>query len=175
VGDLTLYVEEYATAEKSQRAFDTELANSGMFPLLILVENTGQHSYEVNTQDIVVRGNTLLKTLAPEEAAIRAQRNAVGRALGWSLVVPIISIPFVAASSAFHTSGVNQQIIQDFLDKSFLDGIVTSNQERSGFVFFELDEGRKDLAGLTLEMTARNAASGEQIKIIVPLPAVTLQ
>ncbi|MGI0014985.1 MAG: hypothetical protein ACREBU_16320, partial [Nitrososphaera sp.] len=144
IGDLTLYVEEYGTPDKSQRGFDTDMAAQGVLPLLVLVENSGQHSYQINTSNIVVRGNTTLKALTSEEAAIMAQRNPVGRALGWSLIVPIISIPVAVAASAIHTSSVNRQIVQDFASKTFREGTLAPNKELSGFLFFEMESGRKD-------------------------------
>lgn len=172
-GDLSLYLDEYATPEKSERAFDTDLATQGVLPLMILVENNGQQPYEVKSMDIVVRGDTALKGLSPEETAGRAGRSAVGRALGWSLIVPIISIPVAVAASAIHTNKVNEQIVRDFAAKWFPDGVIMPNKELSGFLFFELEEGRKDLAGLTLEMAAKNVGTGEVVKISTPLPNAT--
>jgi len=124
-GDLTLYVEEYATSEKAKQAFDTDLAGEGVLPLLLLVQNNGPHAYEVNT-------------------------SAVG-------------------ASAFHTSKVNKRIVQDFTAKAFPDGVLQPNQERSGFLFFEV-KGRHDLSGLSLEITARNVVTGDRVMIAVPLP-----
>jgi hypothetical protein len=34
--------------------------------------------------------------------------------LGWSMVVPIITIPLAIGASALHTGDVNQQIVRDF-------------------------------------------------------------
>jgi hypothetical protein len=39
------------------------------------------------------------------------------------------------------------------------------NKERSGFVFFESDGKRKDLAGLTLQVTVRNSNTGDPMSI----------
>ena len=133
-GDLTIYVEEYATAEKSERAFDTDLATEGVLPLLINVEINGQQPYEVKAMDMGIRGATLLKPLTAEETASKAGRGAVGRALGWSLIVPIISIPVAVVASAIHTSKVNEQIVRDFAAKRFPDGVFMPNKEGSGFV-----------------------------------------
>lgn len=174
-GDLTVYVEEYATPEQSQRAFDTDLANERVLPLLIAIENHGQQSYAISGAEMAVRGSEPLPALTPEEAAGRAGRSAVGRAIGWSLIVPIVAIPVAVAASAMHTSNVNQQIVQDFTAKAFLDGEIMPNKERSGFLFFELKEDtEKDLAGLTFEMTAKNVANGETVNIAVPLPKAVL-
>ncbi len=172
-GDLTLYVEEYVTPEKSEAALDTEMAEEGVLPLLILVKNNGQQTLEVKTADILVRGDDVLKGLTPEEAVDRASRGAVGKAIGWSLIVPIIAIPVAVVASAAHTSKVNKQMVHDFSSKAFEDGAILPDQNRSGFLFFELEEGRKDLAGLRLELTAKNVSTGEVVTIASPLPAAT--
>ncbi len=174
-GDLTLYVEEYATKEKSEKAFDSNLAREGVLPLLISLENAGKQSYEVQISNIAVKGRSSLKALSPEEAASKAKRDAILKALGWSLVVPIISIPVAVAASAIHTNSVNKKIVQDFATKTFPEGVIPPNNERSGFLFFELEEGQKDLAGLSLEVTARDVASGETVTITAPLPAATFK
>jgi len=115
----------------------------------------------------------VLKSFTPEEAASKAERSAVGRALGWSLIVPIIGIPIAVVASAMHTSKINKQLVQDFAAKGFPDGIILPNKERAGFLFFELDKGRKDLSGLSIEVTARNQVTGEPVMIVAPLRAVT--
>lgn len=171
--DLTLYVEEYATEEKSKKAFDTDLAREGILPLLISLENAGKHSYEVQVSNIVVKGKSSLKALTPEEVAGRAKRDAILKALGWSLIVPIISIPVAVAASAIHTSSVNKKIFQDFTGKVFPEGIIPQNKRRSGFLFFGLEEERKDLSGLILEVTARKVITGKTVTITAPLPAAT--
>jgi len=173
-GALTVYVEEYATSEKSKKAFDADLVKEGVLPLLISTENGGKDSYQIRASDIVVRnGNTPIKALSPEEAASKVKRDAIGRALGWSLIVPIISIPIALAASAMHTSGVNDKIVQDFAAKRFEEGIINPNKELSGFLFLELEEGRKDLSGLNLELTAKNVATGEIVTVTAPLPSAT--
>jgi hypothetical protein len=177
-GDLTVYIDEYATPEKSEKAFDANLVKDGVLSLLILVENNGQHSYEVKKMDIVVQdetSNSMLTALTPEQAGTRAKKNAVTRAVGWSLIVPIIAIPVAATASAIHTSKVNKQILQDFSAKGFPDGTIMPNKDRSGFVFFELPKGRKDLSGLHLQVTARNEVTGELVTISSPLPAATFK
>jgi len=172
-GDLTIYVEEYATPEKSEAVFDTRLVDEGLLPLLILVTNGGQEDYEGNATEIVLRGKTMLNALTSEKAASRAGRSAVGRALGWSMIVPIVSIPIAVVASATHTNKVNKQIVQDFVAKGFPSGVIMPGSERSGFVFFELEPVRKDLAGLSLEVITRNTTTREQVTIAAPLPAAT--
>ncbi len=158
--DLVLYVDEFATPEKSERAFDTSLVKEGVLPLLIQVQNKGQQPYQVKAMDILVldgNANKLLGALTPEQAAGRAKKNAITRAVGWSMIVPIIAIPAAVTASALHTNKVNKQIVQDFSAKAFSDGSIMPNRDRSGFLFFELPKGRKDLSGLTLQMTSKRS------------------
>jgi len=177
-GDLTIFIDEFATPEKSEKAFDGNLVKDGVLPLLIQVENSGHHSYEVKKMDMVLRDeidNSTLAALTPEQAASKAKKNAVTRAVGWSLIVPMIAIPVAVTASAIHTSKVNKQIVQDFSAKGFPDGTIMPNKDRSGFVFFELPKGRKDLSGLHLQITSRNEVTGEFVTVSSPLPAATFK
>lgn len=169
--DVLVYVEEYATREKCQRAFDTDLSGEGVLPLLVLVRNNAGCPYEVTPKTFAVEaGDKELEALTVEQAVAKAKRGAVGRALGWSMIVPIISIPVAVVASAAHTGKVNQQIIQDFSAKAFPGGTIMPNREISGFLFFVLDKERKDLSGLRLRMTFRNTDTGEPLMITLPLP-----
>ena len=168
-GDLTVYAEEFVTGEKSQRAFDANMPAEGVLPILISVENTGQKPFDVNVADVCLRGEKPFKLLAPEDAALRAQRGTAARALGWSMIVPIITIPFAIGASAIHTGDVNQQIVRDFVAKGLPDGAVLPNKEKSGFVFFESEGSHKDVVGMTLEVTVRNTDTGEPISVQIPL------
>lgn len=164
---MTLYVEEYATAEKSEVAFGTRLTEEGVLPLLILVENRREQGYGVKARDIIARGDKALKALTPEETAGKVEQLAGGKASLW---VPVIAIPIAAVAEARHTSQIKKQLDQDFAVKGFADGIIMPNEERSGFLFFELEAGRKDLRGLSLRMTAGNIVTEDPVIIDVPLP-----
>ena len=48
VDNLTVYVEEYLSGGKSERAFDTNLAELNLLPLLVRIENNGSDSYHVD-------------------------------------------------------------------------------------------------------------------------------
>lgn len=175
-GDLCIYMEEYASEKKCETAFDTDLYDEGVLPLLIMVENNGQQPYEVKGMDIVVRDeDNVLKALTPEEAASKAKRSAVGRAIGWSLIVPIVAIPVAAVASASDTKKVNKQIINDFKAKGFQEGVIMPNKTLSGFLFIEVDKEREDLSDLRIEMTASNVDTGELTTITTPLPNTILR
>jgi len=72
-----------------------------------------------------------------------------------------------------HTTSVNTQIVNDFKAKSFPDGELVPRKERSGFLFYELEEGQKEISNARLELKARNLATGEIVTLAVPLPNVT--
>lgn len=172
-GDLTVYVEEYATPSKSEIAFDTDMAEEGVLPLLIQVVNGGQEAFEIHGGDVIVRGDEVLKPLTPEEAADKASRGAVGKAIGWSLIVPIIAIPVAVTASALHTSGVNKKIVADFMAKRYEGGVIEPNSNRTGFLYLELPEGLQDTSGLSLELTAKNVGTGEVMILAARVPAAS--
>ena len=173
-GDMTLYVEEYASQEKAKQVFDTNVAKKGVLPLLITVENGGPTPYAFTKASFTVRdGDDVFKALSPEEAGSKAKRDAAGRALGWSLIVPIIGIPIAIISSVSHTNKVNKRIVQDYVSKAFKEGDLQPDQKQSGFLFFELPKGRNNLKGLQLDMTALNLATQEPLTIVSSLPEAT--
>lgn len=173
---LTIFLEEYGTEEKCQRAFDMNLPNDGVLPLLLSIQNSGQESCEVRLMDIVLKnGDAPVKLLTPAEAAAQARKNAVGRAFGWSMIVPIISIPVAATASVIHTNKVNKQIVQDFSAKSFPEGTIMPKKDRSGFLFVQLDKNWADLSGLTLHVTTRPVSGGEPTTVSTPLPVLVLK
>jgi hypothetical protein len=167
-------VEEYGSVAKSIRAFDTNLASVGVLPVLILVENNGAESLDVKLQDIVIKRDLPLKPLTPHDAATRAARGTVTEAVGWSLIVPIVTIPAAAALSAMDTSCVNKKIDQDFYRKGFSEGPVEGGKRRSGFLFYQLEDQMEILKGLIFELKARNLATSEMVSISVSLPETML-
>ncbi len=172
-GDLTIYVEEFVSPSKSETAFDTDMAEEGVLPLLIQVTNSGQEPFEVKLNDIFVRGDSVLKPLTPEEAADKASRSAVGKAIGWSMIVPIIAIPVAVIASASHTSKVNLKMVADFNAKAFQDTTIQPNTNHTGFIFLALEEGMQDTSGLTLEMTVKNVGTGEVMIVTASVPAAS--
>jgi|GEM_PF-3346944 len=169
-GDLAMFVEEFASTEKSKRAFDAAMNEKGILPILLKVENRGEVDFRIRRKDITVGSGIPLKPLNPEEAAKRIKRNAVGQAIGLSLIVPIITIPVVVAGTISQTNKVNKQISEDFSAKTYPDGILKAGNEQWGFVFFEMDKERPNLDGLQLTLKAENLASGEWVEIATPLP-----
>lgn len=178
VGDLTLYVEEYAADGKGEKAFDLDLATEEVLPLLIRVTNSGKASYEVKSKDIVVRGQSLLKRFDAEEAATKLQKS-VGSAMAVDAVAASILFlplaPLLAATAFIETNSDNKRIIKKLVANKFEEGVVLPHSSREGFLYFELYKNRKDLSNLIIELTARNTVTGRTLTISAPVPPVSLK
>ena len=167
---MALRVKEYATPANCKKAFDSDLAKKGVLPVLVQVQNNSTTTYEVKPESARVEGKLPLKRLSAKEAAKKIKRDAVGPAVGLSLIVPIIAIPVAAATSVSHTNKINKQIEQDFVAKDFHGGIVKPNNDVSGFLFFELEKDRKDLSGLEIKISAVNVDTGKTVELSTALP-----
>ena len=167
---VTVTYEKYTTSEKCEHAFDCDLLDEQVLPIYLTLSNSGQWPYEVNSSDMKMHcGIKDYRQLTPAEAASAAKKDAVGRAIGWSLIVPIIAIPIAAAASAHHTGKVNQQMLADFQAKSFQEGIIEPGKDRSGFVFFEIPEkDPEDYSQLVFEMKLRNVETDELARLSFP-------
>lgn len=174
-GNLAIYVEEYASAAKSERAFDTNLVEEGVLPLLILLENRGNEPCEITLVQVSTQTGALLQPLSPSETASKAKRHFAREAIGWSLVVPILTIPVAAGLSTANTVSVNTKISQDLSRKAFGQEIVQPGKHQNGFLFYQLEEHRKSLSGLTFELTARNQYTRETNTVLIPLPDIAVR
>lgn len=169
-GEISLYVDEYATESKSKKAFDSNLAGKGVLALLVRVVNNGQEPCEIAVRDFVVRdASSTLRRIPPEEAAGKVKLNAAARAIGWSLIVPIVAIPVAASMSVHDTNKKNARMKEDFAASVIQDGTIPAYGEQTGFLFYDIT-GRKDLRGLELAMTARNSTTRATITVVAPLP-----
>jgi hypothetical protein len=176
VSDVTVFVDEYVTKAKSEKTFDMDLRSDGVLPLLVTLQNGGKLPVDIKTMDITLRdGTASAKLLSPEEAATKAKKSAAGRAIGWSLIVPIISIPIAATASVMHTNKVNRQIMEDFTAKSFASETVAPGKEKSGFLYFDIDKLRSEFAGLVLEMKMKIEGAADPITISAPLSTIKVE
>jgi len=172
--NLVAYVEEYATPNKSERAFDADLAEAGILPVLLLLENRGKSPYQITEIELRDEKGHALKRLAADEAASQVRRGGIREAVGWSLVVPIVTIPLAAGLSAAHTADVNSEISRDIKRKTFEQENLNENTQRSGFVFYQLESDRRKLTGLRLVIQALNLETNHLISISSPLPHVQI-
>ncbi len=145
---LEVSVEEFATATKSQRAFDADIARYGILALLLKVENSGTQTYRVQERTIsVYLGNESLPSISGERAASQgANSEYAGKALGWTVLTGPFAIllwPATIAGSAAHTASVNRRIEQHFESMRFNDALLRPNQSTAGFLYFKLPGGVK--------------------------------
>jgi len=163
-------------APKSEKAFDTDLRDDGVVALLVTVQNSNAQPLSVKGMDYVLRdGANTLKLLSPEEAAERAKKSAAGRAIGWSLIVPIIGIPFAATASVLHTNKVNRQMREDFSAKNLATMTVAQGKDSSGFQFFESEKGRGDFSNLSLEIKGTLEGAADPVVVVTPIAPVMVK
>jgi hypothetical protein len=176
---LEISIEEFATAQKSQQAFDADVAPYGILPLLLKVNNGGTQSYRVREHEInVFLGNESLTSLSGERAASQgANSEYVGKALGWTVLTgpfAIILWPATIAGSASHTAAVNRRIEQHFESMRFNDSLLKPNQIAVGFLYFKLPAGIKRLENLRVEVTPSEEQTAKQLSYIMSLPPMDL-
>lgn len=172
VGDLTVYAEEYLSAGKSERAFDTNLREVNILPILVRIENNGSDPYDIDLKTITLTGVSRLSPLTPGEVAGKAARDSVKQAVGWGLVVPIITIPAAVALSTMNTTSVNSEMTVDFNRKGLTGGVLGGGEQRTGFLFYGVDQRGKSISGLTLEMTLRHSSTNQFVAVMIALPEI---
>lgn len=172
---ITAFADDYASKAKSEKVFDMDLRDDGVLPVLVTLQNGNKFAVDMKTMDIVMRDAAgSLKLLTPEEAATKAKKSSVGRAIGWSLIVPIIGIPIAATASVMHTNKVNRQILEDFTAKALTSGTIAAGKEVSGFLYFEVDKVRTEFPSLALDVKLTAEAGAAPFTVSVPLSAITL-
>jgi hypothetical protein len=170
---VTMLAEEYGSSAKSAKAFDANLVDDGVLPLLISLTNESGKALNVDTAALTVSDSSgVLKQLNVDEASAKSKKNAWGRALGWSMIIPIISIPIAATASVMHTNKVNQKRYEDFLAKALNNGQVASGKEAFGFVFVEIDPKRTKWDDLKVEFAAKLDGQAAPIMISTPLAPI---
>ena len=176
---LEVSIEEFATAKKSQQAFDADVAPYGILPLLLKVNNGGTQSYRLREHEVnVYLGNESLASLSGEKAAGQsANSEYVGKALGWTVATGpffILLWPATIAGSASHTAAVNRRIEQHFESMRFNDSLLKPNQSAAGFLYFKLPAGIKRLENLRVEVTPSEEQTAKRLSYVLSLPALDL-
>ena len=176
---LEVSIEEFATAKKSQQAFDADVAPYGILPLLLKVNNGGTQSYRLREHEVnVYLGNESLASLSGERAAGQsANSEYAGKALGWTVLTGPFAIllwPATIAGSASHTAAVNRRIEQHFESLKFNDSLLKPNQSAAGFLYFKLPAGIKRLENLRVEVTPSEEQSAKRLSYSLSLPALDL-
>jgi hypothetical protein len=173
---ITVFVDEHISKSKSEKAFDTDLRDDGVVALLVTVQNRGTQPFEMKTMDVVLRdGAGTLKLLSADDAAERAKKSATARAIGWSLIVPIIGIPFAATASVMHTNKVNRQMREDFTAKFLSSATVEPGKDNTGYLFFESEKARGDFNALALEVRGSFVGAAEPVSVVTTIAPVSVR
>jgi len=176
---LEVSVEEFASANKSQKAFDSDLAAYGILALLVRVENNGTQNHRVRRSDIkgILGDQPLLQLVGTEAAGEAGTKEYAGKALGWTVATGpffILLWPATIAGSAAHTDSVNQRIEQHFENLAFTDALLKPNQMAAGFVYFKFPDGVERLDNLTVEVELTEEKSGRRLSYKLSLPSLEL-
>jgi hypothetical protein len=176
---LELSIEEFASKNKSQQAFDADVARYGILALLFKAENGGTKTYGIQERTIsVYLGDESLPLISGEKAASQgANSEYVGKAVGWTLLTGPFAMflwPATIAGSAAHTSAVNRRIEQHFESMRFNDAVLKPNQSAAGFLYFKLPAGVDKLEKLRVEATPSEEGTGDRLSYKLILPTLDL-
>jgi hypothetical protein len=185
---VTLSIEEFASADKSKQAFDSDVIAAGVLPLLFRVDSRNDAGFRIPSSSIKAYLNDQpLETLTGEAAARQAAtRDYVGKALGWSVLSGpfiILAWPGTIVGSAVHTRNVNSRIIHHFQVLEFKGAMVRANQPVSGFIYFQVpSDGKllqtlaetKQLQNLKVEVSLGAEQEAQNINFTIPMPSINL-
>jgi hypothetical protein len=176
---VTVSVEEFATPDKSRKAFDADTAHYGVLAVLIRLENKGAQNYQIRRSNVTafIADKQLSQLLADDAASKSAKSEYVGKALAWTLAtgpLGMILWPGTIAGSASHTAYVNRRVKWHFQGMELKDAELKPNETVAGFVYFEMPGKSKKLEGLVLQVdTASNG--GEKVAYNLTVPSVDLE
>jgi hypothetical protein len=186
--NITASIEEFASADKSKRAFDSDVVSSGVLPILFRIDSKNDMTFKVPADSIkaFIDGQPL-SVLGGETAARQAAtRDYVGRALGWTILTgpfAILAWPGTIAGSAVHTRNVNSRIIRHFETLEFKGAMLRTNQPVSGFIYYQVPTDTKFLEALAESKTLSNLSveimvipeqEGKNLTFKLPLPPINL-
>jgi len=186
--EITLSIEEFASADKSKHAFDSDVVSSGVLPILFRIDSKSDAVFKIPAGAIKAYiDNQSLSVLDGETAAKQAAtRDYVGKALGWTILAgpfAILAWPGTIVGSAVHTRNVNSRIVKHFETLEFKGAMVRSNQPVSGFLYYQVPtDGKflqslaesKRLQNITIEIVAMPEQEGRNISFNLPLPTIDL-
>jgi len=154
---VEISMEEYASPQKSRRAFDAEVAPHGVLPLLIHIANGGAESFKMRREEMVafLDGQPLAPMLGFEAAQAGANRNPLLPALVNTAALGPLGMYFGAialAGSFSQTQSVNRRIEQHFERLELVDTVVKPGESTAGFVFFKMPSNQAKFDRLAVEI-----------------------
>ena len=173
---LEVSIEEFVSKDKSEAAFDADIAPHGILALLLRVENGGTQAYWVREAGVsaYIGADSLPSVTAQSAAKQGADKGYLGRALAWTLASgPLTIVPIIVGSVA-HTAAVNRRIEAHFERLRFTESLVKPNQMMTGFFYFKLPSGTKRLENLRVEVTPSEEQTGNPLSYKLTLPSLDL-
>ena len=176
---MEISAEEFASIEKSRRAFDTDLAAGGILPLLLRIENRGEPAYWVSQSSIkaYLNGRELTALRGIDVARNVASRDSTARAAAWTLATGPFALllwPVTISVSALHTNDVNHRIDNHFQNFDLGNVLAKPNQTVGGFLFFALPYGAKTIENLTVAVLLKPQNGSETVTLKLVFPSFEL-
>ena len=176
---LVVSAEQFLSADKSRKTFDSDVARYGVLALFLRAKNEGNVIYQLRQEQVkAFLGDQRLLALSGNDAARQAAMSEpVGKALAWTVATGPFALalwPVTIAGSGSHTQGVNREI-EDYFEHLELGNVeVKPNHPIGGFLYFKLPDGVKKLEKLRLEVITSEANNKDQIEFRLSLPPIEL-
>ena len=176
---VSVSIEEFASRKKSLQAFDSDLADHGILPLLMRIDNNSSAIRRIRQIDVnaALAGVPLQAVYGEQVADQAATSEYAGKAAAWTLATGPLAIgfwPATIAGSAAHTAGVNRRIRQHFANMELVDTILKPRQSVAGFVYFRMPSKTNQLENLDVSVDTADEQSENWLKFTFKLPPVDL-
>ena len=176
-------VEEYVSANKSLKAFDADVAQKGVLPLLIRLENKGAEDCKIQRSRVraFLDGQPLSQMYGIEAAQLGAKRDGTWNALVNTAAIGPLAIyfwPATMAGSFSQAKTINRKIEQHFESLELADTAVKPGDTAAGFVFFKMPDYRNKLDKVTVELTLETEefeeSGGKRLRYKFSLPTLEI-
>ncbi|MFI5338961.1 MAG: hypothetical protein ACHQ7N_03890 [Candidatus Methylomirabilales bacterium] len=169
-GGISVGVDPYFTADRVVQTFrgGDNFAGSGVLPIQVTIENGSGGEISVDPRDF-----RLAHTNSPVDMPISADSaySLVKIRVQYWALLPIVGTAV--------TAGRNEPILKDLEAREMREGKIPPGGTTTGFVYFQVAEPLKDLAGTVMVVVAKGP-SGQDLIFEIPLqgrrdlPAATM-
>ena len=153
-GGVSVGVDPYFTTDRVVKTFrgGENFAGSGVLPVQVTIENGSAGEISVDPQDFrLAHTNSQVDLPLSADSAFSLVKNRIQY---WALL-PIIG-------SAV-TAGRNEPILKDLETRAMREGKVSPGGTMTGFVYFQIAETLKDLAGSVMVVVAKGPSARDLI------------
>jgi len=153
-GGVSVGVDPYIMADRVVQTFrgGDNFAGSGVLPIQVTIENGSGEEISVNSRDF-----RLARPDAQPAAPLSAQDafSLVKLRIQYWALIPIVGTSVTAAR--------NEPILKDLEARQMREGNIPPGGTTTGFVYFQVDEALKDLAGAVMVVVAKGLSGQDLI------------